>query len=98
MNKNQALQIITKVRNGTPSSKITPHLKPTSYDRWSELHWNAQLEADLTAPEAQELAALESANMQAIMDVYDALYSDADVGEWIERIRGHEWVRVVEGD
>ena len=56
-----------------------------------------QLKDNLAAPEAQELAALEGANMQTIMDVYDALRSDSDVGEWIERIRGHEWVRVVEG-
>ena len=55
-----------------------------------------QLEDNLTAPEAQELATLESANMQTIGDVYDALQSDMDVGEWIERIRGHEWVRVVD--
>ena len=49
-------------------------------------------------PEAQELAALEGANMQTIMDVYDALHSDADVGEWIERIRGHERGKVVENE
>ncbi|MDW7726789.1 MAG: hypothetical protein SCH70_06680 [Candidatus Methanoperedens sp.] len=48
--------------------------------------------------EAQEFAALESANMQTIMDVYDALCSDVDVGEWIERIRGHERVKVVESE
>jgi len=77
---------------------VSKHLEPIEYDRWAELHWKAELEGDLTAPEAQELAVLESANMQTIGDVYDALRSDADVGEWIERIRGHEWVRVVEGD
>ena len=36
---------------------------------------------NLIAPEAQELAKLEETNMQTIMDVYDALRSDADVGE-----------------
>ena len=41
-------------------------------------------------PEAQELAALEGANMQTIMDVYDALRRDADVGERIKRILEHE--------
>ena len=49
-------------------------------------------------PEAQELAVLEGANMQTIMDVYDALRSDADVGEWIERMQGHKWVKVVESE
>jgi len=32
------------------------------------------------------------------MNVHDALRRDSDVGEWIERIRGHEWVRVVDGN
>jgi DNA-binding transcriptional regulator YhcF (GntR family) len=40
-----------------------------------------KLEGDLTAPEAQELAALKGANMHTIGDVYNALRSDADVGE-----------------
>ncbi|MBC2693887.1 MAG: hypothetical protein HF982_01105, partial [Desulfobacteraceae bacterium] len=75
---------------------VSKHLTPIEYDRWAELYWKAQLEANITAPEAQELAALEGANMQTIGDVYDALRSDLDVEEWIERIRGHEWVRVVE--
>jgi len=78
------------------ADKLAPHLEPIEYDRWSELHWKVQLEGDLTAAEEKELAVLESANMQTIGDVYDALRSDADVGEWIERILGHEWVRVVE--
>ncbi|MHA1887140.1 MAG: hypothetical protein ACTSX0_03885 [Promethearchaeota archaeon] len=72
------------------AAKIAPHLQPIEYDRWSELHWKAKLEDNLTAPETQELAALESANMQTIGDVYDALQSDTDMGEWIERIQGHE--------
>jgi len=49
-------------------------------------------------PEAQELAALEGASIQSIMDVHDILRSDSDIGEWIERIRGHEWVKVVESE
>jgi len=49
------------------------------------------------APEAQELVALEETNTQTIGAVYDALRSDSDVGESIARIRGHEWVQVVEG-
>ena len=34
--------------------------------------------------------------MQTIVDVYDPRRSDTDVGEWIERIQAHPWVRVVE--
>ncbi len=54
-----------------------------------------QAQSQLHHPRGAEFAALEGANMQTIMDVYDALRSDMDVGEWIERIQGHEWVRVV---
>jgi len=50
----------------------------------------------LTAPEAQEFAVLEETNMQTIMDVYDALLGDGKVQEWIERIKAHPWVRIVE--
>ena len=46
--------------------------------------------------EAQELAALEKDNMRTVMEVYDVLRGDGEVQEWIERIRGHEWVKVVE--
>lgn len=49
-------------------------------------------------PEAQELAALEGSNMQTTMDVYGALRSDADVGEWIERLRGHELRKVMNNE
>jgi len=56
------------------------------------------LRKNLSAPEAEELAALEKANMRTVGDVYGALRGDAEVQEWIERIRGHEWVKVAEGE
>jgi len=77
---------------------VSRHLKPIDYDRWSDIYWKNQLQENLTAAEAQELAALERANMQIIEEVYGALRGDAEVQEWIERIRGHEWVKVVEGE
>ncbi len=45
----------------------------------------------LTVPEAQELAAFESSNMQTV--VYGAVHHDGEVQEWIKRIKGHEWVK-----
>ena len=45
----------------------------------------------LTTPEAQEFAAFESSNMQMV--VYGAVRHDGEVQEWIERIKGHEWVK-----
>lgn len=77
---------------------VSRHLKPIDYDRWSELYWKNQLQENLIAAEAQELAALEKANMRTVDDVYRALRGDAEVQEWIERIRGHEWVKMVDGN
>lgn len=57
---------------------------------------SAQYISILTAAEAKELAALEVENMRTIGDVYDALRGDSEVQKWIEQIKGHEWVRVVE--
>ena len=78
--------------------KFSPDGVPINYDCWSEIHWKAKLEGDLTAPEAQELMAPEETNMPTIGDVYDAQRSDADVGEWIERLRGHELRKVMNNE
>lgn len=81
----------------TATLEPAPHLEPTNYDRWSDLHWIAQLEANLTGPEAQELAALKGANMSVIEKVYQRLRNDKEIQAQIERIKAHPWVRVVEG-
>ncbi|MBE0525152.1 MAG: hypothetical protein IBX40_12615, partial [Methanosarcinales archaeon] len=78
------------------AAKVAPHLEPINYDRWSDLHWKAQLEGDLTAPEAQEHAAFESANMATIEKVYQRLRNDKEIQAHIEKIKAHPWVRVVE--
>ncbi len=44
-----------------------------------------------------ELAALERENMKIIEAVYQRLEGDSEVQAWIEKIKGHEWVRVVGG-
>jgi len=55
------------------------------------------LEGDLTPEEEKEIEALERKNMSTIEWVYQRLKSDSEVQALIERIKGHEWVRVVEG-
>ena len=59
-------------------------MKPVDYDRWSELYWKRELEK------------LEKGNMKVIEEVYGAMVGDREVQAWIERIKGHEWVKVVE--
>jgi len=78
-------------------SSIEPRLQPINYDRWAELYWKKQLEGDLSPEEEKEIEALERKNMSTIEWVYQRLKSDSEVQALIERIKGHEWVRVVEG-
>jgi len=76
---------------------VSKHLKPINYDRWAELHWKKQLEGELSDKEEKELQKLEKENMEIIEEVYQSLLSDEKIKELIERIKSHEWVRVIEG-
>jgi len=76
---------------------LTEHLQPISYERWARLYWKRELEGDLTPDEERELETLERENMKTIKKVYRALVGNREVQAWIEKIKGHEWVRVVEG-
>ena len=69
-----------------------------SYDRWAELYWKGQLEGNLKPEEENELEDLENENLKTIIEVVEAIKSDREIMELIERIKGHEWVRVVEGN
>ncbi|OFV67324.1 MAG: hypothetical protein SCAL_001593 [Candidatus Syntrophoarchaeum caldarius] len=51
----------------------------------------------ITADEGRELRKLKNENMKMIEDVYMALVGDREVQAWIEKIKAHEWVRMVEG-
>jgi hypothetical protein len=75
---------------------VSKHLKPINYDRWAKLYWEKQLEGELTEEEGNELEELEKKNMEIIEEVYQALVSDEKIKELIERIKSHEWVRVIE--
>jgi len=79
------------------TKKTAPRPEPINHNRWSHFHRKNQLDEKFTAPKAQELPSLEISNMRTVEDVYGALRRDGEVQEWIERIRGHEWVKVVEG-
>ncbi len=75
---------------------VSKHLRSINYDRWAELYWKKQLET-LSAAEEKELDALEKENMRTIEKVYGALSSDKKIQEQIEKIKAHEWVKIIEG-
>jgi len=76
---------------------VSKHLKPISYDRWAQAYWKKQLEDDLTSDEEKELEKLEEKNMETIEKVYQDLAQDKDIKNWIEKIKSHKWVKVIEG-
>jgi len=57
------------------------------------------LRASLTEKEEKELEELEKKNnMETIEEVYYTLVNDQKIKELIDRIKSHEWVRVIEGE
>jgi len=52
----------------------------------------------LTEQEQKELEKLEKENMKTVEKVYRALKEDTNVKELIEKIKCHEWVKVIEGE
>ena len=72
------------------------HLKPINYNRWVELYWKKQIEGNLTEGEQKEFEKLEKENMETVGEVYKALKEDVKIKELIEKIKSHEWVRVIE--
>ena len=77
---------------------VSKHLKPINYDRWAELYWKKQIEGNLTEGEQKELEKLEKENMKTVEEVYKALKEDVKVRELIEKIKSHEWVKMIEGE
>jgi len=76
---------------------VSKHLKPINYDRWAQAYWKKQLESDLTSKEEKELEKLGEKNMETIEKIYQALFQDEGVKNWIEKIKSHKWVKVIEG-
>ena len=58
--------------------------------------WKKLLEG-ITPREEKELEKLERENTKTIEEVYRALVGDHELQAQIGKIKGHEWVRVVEG-
>jgi len=77
---------------------VSKHLKPISYDRWAEIYWKKQIEGNLTKEEKKELENLEKENMKTVENVYKALKEDVKTKDLVEKIKSHEWVKVIEGE
>ncbi|RLI82993.1 hypothetical protein DRP07_04235 [Archaeoglobales archaeon] len=75
---------------------VAKHLKPINYDRWAELYWKKQIEGKLSEKEERELKELEEKNLKTVLDVVKKLQKDKEVMKWLQKIRSHEWVRVIE--
>jgi len=67
-----------------------------SYDHLAQAYWKKQLEGNLTEEEQKELEELEKENMKTVEDVYKSLIEDKEIQKQIEKIKSHEWVKVVE--
>ncbi|CAD7768867.1 hypothetical protein FHEFKHOI_00454 [Candidatus Methanoperedenaceae archaeon GB50] len=80
------------------AEEVSKHLKTVNYDRWSEFYWKGQLEGDLKPEEGKELEDLENENLKTIIEVVEAIKADREIMELIERIKGHEWVKMVKGN
>ena len=76
---------------------VSKHLKTIEYDRWAELYWKKQIEGELSEEEERELQELEEKNLKTIEEVYRELSEDEEVKKWVEKIKSHPWVRVIEG-
>jgi hypothetical protein len=75
---------------------VSKHLKPINYDRWAELYWKKQLDGNLTSQEEKELENLEKEILKTIEEVYNSLVYDKQIQKQIEKIKSHEWVKVIE--
>ena len=69
-----------------------------TYDRWAELYWKKRIEGNLTEEEQKELEELEKENIKTVVEVYKALKEDVKIKELLEKIKSHEWVKVIEGE
>lgn len=45
-----------------------------------------------------ELKRLEEKNMGLIKKIYQSLLKDNEIQQWIEIIKSHKWIKVIEGN
>jgi len=75
---------------------VSKYLKSINYDRWADLYWKKQLEDSLKKEEEEELKQLEEENLRTIIEVFEVIKADKEVMNLIEKIKQHEWVKLIE--
>jgi len=83
---------------GYLAEAVSKHLKPVDYDRWSKLYWKKQIEGNLTEEEQKELEEVEKENMKVIKQAYSSIKGDSEIQKWIEKIKSHKWIKIIEGE
>jgi len=71
-------------------------IKLVKGEHWAELYWEKHLEGSLKKEEEKELDRLEKENMRIIEQVYNFMRDDSEIQKWIQKIKEHKWVKVIE--
>lgn len=72
---------------------VAKYLKPI-YDSYAKLAYSIE---PLSEKEKERMKKMGEECLETIKEVVESIKSDREIMELIERIKEHEWVRVVEG-
>jgi hypothetical protein len=74
---------------------VAKYLKPIDYDSYAKLVYSIK---PLTEEEKQKIEKMKEECLKTIKEVVEAIKADEEIMGLIERIKQHEWVRVIEGE
>ena len=73
---------------------VAKYLKPIDYDSYAKLTYSIE---PLSEEEKQRMEEMKENYLKIIKEVVEAIEADEEIMGLIERIKSHEWVRVIEG-
>jgi len=73
---------------------VAKYLKPIDYDGYAKLAYSIE---PLSEEKKQKMEKMREEYLKTIKEVVEAIKEDEEIMGSIERVKGHEWVRVVEG-
>jgi hypothetical protein len=73
---------------------VAKYLKPIDYDSYAKLAYSIE---PLSEKEKQKMEEMKEKYLKTIKEVIEAIKADNEIMGLIERIKQHEWVRVIEG-
>ncbi len=73
---------------------VAKYLKPIDYDSYAKLAYSIE---PLSEEEKQRMEKMKEEYLKTIKEVVEAIKADKEIMGLIERIKQHEWVRVIEG-